>query len=254
LPWNPGARQGPPETAFCSLSNFKYPFQQGLFSFAMKTQIQFVEVPNNPVRSSLPLSRMLQHPVFAWIGLRAPIAQHTLAEHQALMRHARAASTIVEIGVAEGASAAGLREAMPPDGTLYLIDPFHLSRIPALNFLKRAARRAVGSAGSASTVWIESFSQEAVHDWKTPIDFLLIDGDHREEAVKRDWLDWSRFVKDDGVVAFHDARLFPSGWPTPDYGPVRFIDHAFGQGSNNTAWSIIEEVDSLVFVSRRKRS
>jgi predicted O-methyltransferase YrrM len=219
----------------------------------MKTQIQFVEVPNNPVNRALPLSRVLQHPVFAWAGLRATIAQHTLAEHQALMRRSRAANTIVEIGVAEGASAVGLREAMPTDGTLYLIDPFHLSRIPALNFLKRAARRAVGSAGSARTVWIESFSQDAVRDWNSPIDFLLIDGDHREEAVERDWLEWSHFVKDDGVVAFHDARLFPAGWPTPDYGPVRFIDRAFRQGLNNAAWSIVEEVDSLVFVSRRQR-
>jgi predicted O-methyltransferase YrrM len=220
----------------------------------MKMQIQFVAVPGNPAQSAPPLSRMLQHPVFAWAGLRAPIAQHTLAEHQALMRHASAASTIVEIGVAEGASAAGLREAMPADGTLYLIDPFHLSRIPVLNFLKRAAWRAVSSSGSARTVWIESFSQDAARDWKSPIDFLLIDGDHREEAVERDWLDWSRFVKEDGVVAFHDARLFPAGWPTPDYGPVRFIDRAFRQGSNNPAWSILEEVDSLVFVSRRNRS
>jgi predicted O-methyltransferase YrrM len=220
----------------------------------MKTQIQFVEVPNNPVNRALPLSRLLQHPVFAWAGLRATIAQHTLAEHHALMRHSRAANTIVEIGVSEGASAVGLREAMPTDGTLYLIDPFHLSRIPALNFLKRAARRAVGSAGYARTVWIESFSQDAVRDWNSPIDFLLIDGDHREEAVERDWVGWSHFVKDDGVVAFHDARLFPSGWPTPDYGPVRFIDRTFRQGSNNTAWSIVEEVDSLVFVSRRRRS
>ena len=219
----------------------------------MKTQIQFVEIPGSPAKQTPPLTRILQHPVFAWAGMRAPIAQHTLAEHQALMRHAREAKTVVEIGVAEGASAAGLRQAMPADGTLYLIDPFHLSRVPALNFLKRAARRAVGAAGSARTVWIESFSQDAAHDWKLPIDFLLIDGDHREEAVERDWLDWSRFVNSNGVVAFHDARIFPSGWSTPDYGPVRFVDRAFRQNASNSEWSIIEEVDSLVFVSRRKR-
>ena len=197
---------------------------------------------------------MLQHPFFAWAGLRAPIAQHTLAEHQALMRYARAANTIVEIGVAEGASAVGLREAMPSDGTLHLIDPYHLSRVPALNFLKRAARRAVDSAGSARTVWIESFSQDAVRNWNLPIDFLFIDGDHREEAVERDWLNWSRFVREGGVVGFHDARLFSSGWPTPDYGPVRFIDRVFRQSSVGTEWPIVEEVDSLVFVSRRQRS
>ncbi|HXJ11163.1 MAG TPA: class I SAM-dependent methyltransferase [Candidatus Limnocylindrales bacterium] len=220
----------------------------------MKSRIQFVEVPIAPIKRASTLSRMLQHPVFAWAGMRPPIAQHTLAEHEALMRRARVARTIVEIGVAEGASAAGLREAMPGDGTLFLIDPFHLSRIPPLNFLKRAARRAVDTAGSARTVWIESLSQDAVHDWKVPVDFLLIDGDHHEQAVERDWTDWSRFVKADGVVAFHDGRVFPSGWPTSDYGPVRFIDRVFRQGSNNAGWSIVEEVDSLVFVARRQRS
>lgn len=220
----------------------------------MKSQIQFVEISGIPAKAAPPRFRMLQHPFFAWAGIRAPIAQHTFAEHQALMHHARAANTIVEIGVAEGASAAGLREAMPADGTLHLIDPYHLSRIPALNFLKRAARRAVDSAGSARTVWIESFSQDAVRDWNLPIDFLFIDGDHSEEAVERDWLNWSRFVREGGVVGFHDARLFSSGWPTPDYGPVRFIDRVFRQSSVGTAWPIVEEVDSLVFVSRRQRS
>lgn len=217
----------------------------------MKAEIQFVQLTSPKAAQTSWVARAMDHPFFAWAGLRPPIAQHTLAEHEALMRYARAAHSVVEIGVAEGASAAGLREAMPSDGTLHLIDPFHLSRMPALNFLKRAARRAVHSVGSAQTRWIEAFSQDAVHEWKLPIDFLLIDGDHREAAVERDWLGWSPFVKNDGVVAFHDARLFPSGWPTPDYGPVRFINRYFRQGPGPAAWRIIEEVDSLVFVSRK---
>jgi hypothetical protein len=217
----------------------------------MKSRIQFAQVPAPRVPAT---PRFLQHPFFAWAGLRPPLAQHTLAEHEALMRYAHDVQSVVEIGVAEGASAAGLREAMNPHGTLYLIDPFHLSRVPALNFPRRAAHRAVNSAGAARVVWIESFSQEAVRGWKQPIDFLLIDGDHREEAVERDWQEWPPFVTDDGVVAFHDARIFPSGWCTPDYGPVRFINRIFRQGSGAAPWSIIEEVDSLVFVSRRKPS
>ena len=219
----------------------------------MKSRIQFAQVPLVSRVDRSWLSRKLAHPFFAWIGLRRPIAQHTQAEHEALMRYSRSARTAVEIGVAEGASAAGLREAMPSDGTLYLIDPFHLSRIPALNFVKRAAHRTVQAAGTGSTVWIEAFSQDAVRNWDLPIDFLLIDGDHREEAVEQDWKDWSPFVTKDGVAAFHDAREFPSGWPTPDYGPVLFMNRYFRQGSPSP-WSIIEEVDSLVFVSRRKRS
>jgi Methyltransferase domain len=220
-------------------------------TLSMKLRIQFVQLPVSPLRGT---PRFLKHPFFAWAGFRPPLAQHTLVEHEALVRHSRHASTVVEIGVAEGASAAGLREAMNPQGTLYLIDPFHLSRIPALNFLKRVAQRVVESSGSARTVWVEAFSHDVVHSWELPIDFLLIDGDHREDAVERDWLEWSPFVNQDGVVAFHDARLFPSGWSTPDYGPVRFINRFFRQGSGAAAWSIIEEVDSVVFVSRRKPS
>jgi hypothetical protein len=217
----------------------------------MKSRIQFAQVPAPRVPAT---PRFLQHPFFAWAGLRPPLAQHTLAEHEALMRHSSNAQSVVEIGVAEGASAAALREAMHSQGTLHLVDPFHLSRVPALNFLKRAAHRAVNSAGMARIVWIEAFSHDAVRSWKQPIDFLLIDGDHHEEAVERDWQDWSPFVTDAGVVAFHDARVFPSGWSTPDYGPVRFINRFFRQGSGATPWSIIDEVDSLVFVSRRKSS
>lgn len=219
----------------------------------MKLRIQFAQVPPVSAQNRSRLTRTLEHPFFAWVGFRPPIAQHTHAEHEALMRYVRAARTAVEIGVAEGASAAGLREAMPTEGTLYLVDPFHLSRIPALNFLKRAAQRAVHTAGPGRTVWIKAFSHDAARDWKLPIDFLLIDGDHREEAVEQDWLDWSPFVSVEGVVAFHDAREFPSGWPSPDYGPVRFINRFFRPGFP-APWTIVEEVDSLVFVSRRKRA
>jgi predicted O-methyltransferase YrrM len=216
----------------------------------MSSEIEFTHVSSpRSARGSF-----FAHPFFAWLGLRAPLAQHTLMEHEALMRHACNAQTAVEIGVAEGASAVALRAAMPPSGTLHLIDPFHLSRIPALNFLKRAARRTVNSAGTARINWIEAFSGDAVGGWNAPIDFLFIDGDHREEAVERDWLEWSPFVKQEGVIAFHDARLFPSGWPTPDYGPVKFINRAFRQNAGSNSWLIAEEVDSLVFVVRRNRS
>jgi predicted O-methyltransferase YrrM len=195
-------------------------------------------------------SRALGHPFFAWAGVRAPLAQHTLAEHQAMERFARGCRSVVEIGVAEGASAVALRTAMDPAGTLYLVDPFHLSRVPMLNFLRRAARRAVGGEAGAQAVWIEEFSHEAVRQWSRPIDFLLIDGDHRESAVERDWNDWSPHVVEKGVVVFHDARLFANGWTSPDYGPVRFVDRTF-RNNPSSSWTIAYEVDSLVVVGRK---
>ncbi len=156
----------------------------------------------------------------------------------------------MEIGVAEGASAIALRTAMNPEGTLYLVDPFHLSRVPVLNFLRRAAKRAVVIKGGPKVVWVEAFSHDAARTWDRPIDFLLIDGDHREEAVEQDWNDWTPHVIENGVVVFHDARLFPHGWTSLEYGSVRFVNRMFRQNSSQE-WSIHEEVDSLVIVSRK---
>jgi predicted O-methyltransferase YrrM len=177
------------------------------------------------------------------------VAQHTAAEHDAFSRCAEGRSFIVEIGVAEGVSALALRERMAPNGTLYLIDPFHLSRVRVLNFIKRTARRLVESSGRAEVVWLQQFSSDAAKTWDRPIDLLVIDGDHSEAGVQKDWDEWSRFVVPGGLVAFHDARLFEGGWTTPDYGPLRLVNRLFRNGTA-AAWKIIDEVDSLVIVKR----
>jgi predicted O-methyltransferase YrrM len=198
-----------------------------------------------------PLARILRHPVYGWLGLRPALAQHTAEEHTALCRWAAGRSTVVEIGVAEGVSALAMREVMAERGTLYLIDPFHLSRLPALNFTKRAAHRVVAGSPRANVVWLEQFSSDAAANWRLPVDLLMIDGDHSEEAVRRDWNDWSHFVQPGGVVIFHDARLFEGGWTTPSYGPVRVVDDLF-RHNRIAGWSIAEEIHSLVVIERKK--
>lgn len=189
------------------------------------------------------------HPVYALLGLRPALAQHTAAEHAAVSRWATGRKCIVEIGVAEGVSALAMRSVMAESGTIYLIDPFHLSRIPALNFPRRVAHRAVESSKRGKAVWIESYSSDAVRSWKVPIDLLLIDGDHSEKGVERDWNDWHNFVVPGGVVLFHDARLFEGGWTRPDYGPVKLADRLF-RTQRTPEWTIVEEVDSLLVVQR----
>lgn len=214
-------------------------------------KIQFAKIKPELQKPDARTSRVVKHPFFAWASLRPPIAQHTAAEHGTLEKHARGCTSLVEIGVAKGASAVALRTTMQPEGTLYLVDPFHLSRVRALNFLRRAARRAVCTKSGPAIVWIEAFSHEAVVAWKKPIDFLLIDGDYREEAVEQDWNDWHPHVMENGIIAFHDARIFPGGWTSLEYGPVRFVDRLF-RNNYSCPWAIIEEVDSLVIVRKRE--
>jgi hypothetical protein len=192
-----------------------------------------------------------RHSACAFLGLRPALAQHTATEHAAFRKWAAGRRRVVEIGVAEGVSALALREGMAEDATLYLIDPFHLSRVPALNFIRRVAQRTVGGSSRGRVVWIERFSQEAVREWKESIDLILIDGDHAEAAVVRDWLDWNRFVKPGGVVIFHDARVFQGGWTSSEYGPVKFVNRVFRRGGA-PEWTITEEIHSLFVVRRNE--
>jgi predicted O-methyltransferase YrrM len=181
--------------------------------------------------------------------MRPVLAQHTFDEHATLEKWACGRSSIVEIGVAEGVSAIALRQGMAANGTLHLIDPFHLSRIPIFNFTRRTARRLVGSFPRGKVAWIESFSFDAVQKWSLPIDLLFIDGDHAEEGVRRDWNEWNQFVVPGGIVIFHDARIFKGGWTSPEYGPVKLVDDLFRQ-QRIPGWRIVEEVHSLVVVER----
>jgi predicted O-methyltransferase YrrM len=192
---------------------------------------------------------MLRHPIFALMGLRPVVGQHTYAEDAALREWAAGKSKLVEIGVAEGASAITLRQAMAPDGTLWLIDPFHLSRVQRLNAMRRVAHRAVNIVNNGRVVWVNKFSFEAVKGWVGQIDFLFLDGDHSETGVQRDWEDWHPYVISGGIVAFHDAAIFRGGWPQPNWGPVRLVDRLF-RSRVLSGWRIIHEVDSLVLVQR----
>lgn len=196
---------------------------------------------------------VLQHPLCAWLGFRPVLAQHTAAEHELIRRWASGRSNLVEIGVAEGVSALAVREVMSTKGKLSLIDPFHLTRLRFLNFTKRAARRAVESCTRGEVIWIEKFSSVAARDWTTPIDFLLIDGDHSEAGVRSDWECWSRFVAPGGVILFHDARLFEGGWTSSEYAPVKLVDELFRR-DRIPGWMIVEEVHSLVVVERARKS
>jgi hypothetical protein len=207
----------------------------------------FMDTPE-PVRVPEKLKK-LSHPLFAWARLRPIFAQHTSLEHDALQRNASGCHCVVEIGVAEGASALALREVMGSDGTLYLIDPFHLSRFRWINAQRRAAKMAVSSSKLGKVIWIERFSFDAVKSWNRPIDFLFIDGDHEEKNVIRDWSEWSRFVRPGGRVAFHDARIFENGWPRKGDGPVNLVKSLF-RDQQLPNWRIIDEVHSLVIVER----
>jgi len=121
-----------------------------------------------------------------------------------MLRHARGARRIVEIGVFEGAAAAALGRLLPADGELVLIDPYPAGRFLGINMSSRVARRAVAEAVQAKVRWLRTESERAAQGWEGAIDFLRIDGIHTLEGVQRDWSDWSPAIAPGGRVMIRD--------------------------------------------------
>lgn len=85
--------------------------------------------------------------------------------------------------------------------------------------------------------------------WKIPIDILHIDGSHFYDDVKRDFGEWSKFVKKDGVILFHDVHV---PYNSKYEGVKKFFDeidlpkfmftHSFGLGVISQNKDLIEEI------------
>src|SRR5919201_2994456 len=76
-------------------------------------------------------------------------------------------------------------------------DPRDLEEVFKLNI------RSCGLQHIASPM--KGYSFERCRGWSEPIDLLFIDANHEYEAVRRDFDQWSAFVKEGGVIAFHDV-------------------------------------------------
>lgn len=108
------------------------------------------------------------------------------------------AKTIVEIGSMDGCSSMVLgRVARDNDGRLYCVEPHPKGRW-FQNILDLGLKPWV-TLIQAESPWIDPALVPA-----EPIDFLLIDGDHRCSRAIADYVFWVRFVRSGGWIAFHD--------------------------------------------------
>jgi predicted O-methyltransferase YrrM len=189
------------------------------------------------------------------LGVIPPRSMHHPAEAALLGRLAGTARRAVEIGVYEGASGAVLARALPPGGELHLVDPFGLQSSalrPGQRGTAWASRLVVARAArrrNVRCVWHRTYSHDLGPRWSLPIDLLFIDGDHSEEAVRRDWDLFSPYVRPGGHVAFHDARadVEGAGWP----GPTAVVMTLFGTGgSEHRRWRVVAEQHRTVVVRK----
>ena len=116
--------------------------------------------------------------------------------------------TIVELGVDYGYSTFVFANALKgTSGTIYGIDLFMGDvHTGYRNTYETVKKNIVDHAVTNLELVVGEFDSISKL-WKTPIDILHIDGLHTYEAVKNDFTKWSPFVKENGIVLFHDIAI-----------------------------------------------
>jgi len=166
-------------------------------------------------------------------------------------------SVIVDLGVDYGFSTFAF--ATPQIGKVYGIDWFEGDKLAGwrntenhiLELLKILKER----FGINNVEIIKGDFSEIAKEWKLPIDILHIDGSHKYEDVKKDYETWSKFVKKDGVILFHDVHItaeFINPKSIKEFGVERFFDeidlpkfkflHSFGLGVVSKNKKIINNI------------
>lgn len=148
----------------------------------------------------------------------------------------------LEIGSYLGASscylAAGLKHR---SGHLFCVDTWENQTMPEgpQDTFAHFQRNTAPFADVITTVRKRSGSLKA-NDIETPLDFAFIDGDHSFDAVASDFAIVSPWVREGGVIAFHDVGVhqFP--------GVSRVVGEATGSGE----WALEGIVESLAWLRR----
>ena len=149
----------------------------------------------------------------------------------------------VEIGTYCGKSTVMLgAAAQQTGGVLYTVDHHHGSEehqpgweyhdttmvddVTGLFDTLPTLRHTLDAAGlDDNVVAVVGKSAVVARSWRTPLQFLFIDGGHTEEAAQRDFDGWARWVTVGGALVIHDV------FPNPDEGgqaPFHVYQRALG--------------------------
>lgn len=153
--------------------------------------------------------------------------------------------TGVEIGTYCGKSTVLLgAAAQQTGGVLYTIDHHHGSEehqpgweyhdtslvdpVTGLFDTLPKLRHTLDAAGlDDHVVTVVAKSALVARSWRTPLQFLFIDGGHTDEAAQRDYDGWAKWVAVGGGLVIHDV------FPNPDEGgqaPYRIYRRALDSG------------------------
>jgi predicted O-methyltransferase YrrM len=116
---------------------------------------------------------------------------------------------IIEIGSWKGKSTICLALGSMSVGgeKVYAVDPHKpLAEEGYMEDTEAEFRKNIKQAGVEShVVPMVMTSEEAEKGWSQPVRLLWIDGDHRYEHVKQDFLLWEPYIIEGGIIAMHDT-------------------------------------------------
>jgi hypothetical protein len=110
---------------------------------------------------------------------------------------------VVELGVDYGFSLCSF--ALSGIGNVYGIDWFKGDLHTGYRQARSVVEKHINYFEFNNVTLIESTFEEAAKDWVLPIDILHIDGLHEYNAVKADYVMWTKFLNNNGVVLMHDT-------------------------------------------------
>jgi hypothetical protein len=103
-----------------------------------------------------------------------------------------------------------------------------------------------------NVTFIKGLFDDVAKTWDKQIDILHIDGDHAYESVKHDYETWSPFLKENGVILFHDTCIEKLNGN--HYGVKKFFEeldlpkvtftHTFGLGVASKNKELIEFIQN----------
>jgi hypothetical protein len=160
------------------------------------SKVNHYDFPHPPERYSLDWVESI---VSAWTGHR------TFAEWLVWNTFPE---TIVELGVDYGYSTFVFANALKgTSGTIYGVDLFMGDVHTGYRNTYESVKKNIADHNVTNLELVIGDFDSISKLWKTPIDILHIDGLHTYEAVKNDFIKWSPFVKEDGIVLFHDIAV-----------------------------------------------
>jgi len=173
--------------------------------------------------TSVDALKRLGRPVLRALGLRPPAYRRRVrhgevamddVEIHGLVRALRSitppALCVVEIGSYCGGSTVVIARTAARRAAaarVFAIEPFSAEGARYQRNYESLFDANVADWGVGATIEkVKKTSDAAAPQWKRPIDFLYIDGDHSYDAVVRDVRNFVPFVREGGVVAFHDYK------------------------------------------------